>query len=658
MRCDGGRCVMKIWRCDGDNDCGDNSDERDCATNRPGTACRAIEYQCLSGDQCVPAAYQCDGEIDCQDRSDEIGCAPPTIIVPPVPTSGGAEDSGAYTCEAINNKGSIFAIPDAIVIVRRQSGVCQPPLYNVAAGHRTECVPCFCFDHTSQCYSSGLHVTRITLANNMELVNRQTMQPVQQLYIDFYPNTKEHVVTDFHRVLPSGVTTGICLGSSPATSCQVTREDILRPGRSTTLTIPLVENAWEKTEGPRRGDTPISEYASKSDLMMALENVTSIWIRASYDVSQTLTRIGDISMSTAVSTETGGGQAVLVEDCTCPTGYQGLSCQDCAPGFYRQTGDFLGVCRPCNCHGHSNDCDPASGICRSCQHHTMGFQCEVCVEGYVGVATRGTPTDCQPCPCPLTRPSNQFSPTCNMDQLGQIICTACPRGYEGRQCERCAEGYVGNPNTPGDSCRKTTVEEFCDSRGSLYRQPDPVTGQCQCKENVEGITCDRCASNTFFISEANSYGCLPCFCMGLTRSCTSTSWNRVQVAASFTRDSLGFKLADMIQEQVITEGFRVNPSVRELIYSNFNNLPRDTYYWSLPRRFLDNCLWWVPEIRPAVQTRIDSSPYQPSAPLVEITGNDFTLAYRHTDTVRPNSPCRSMSSLLRPTGCVFLTVSR
>lgn len=27
-------------------------------------------------------------------------------------------DSGAYTCEAINNKGSIFAIPDAIVIVR------------------------------------------------------------------------------------------------------------------------------------------------------------------------------------------------------------------------------------------------------------------------------------------------------------------------------------------------------------------------------------------------------------------------------------------------------------------------------------------------------------------------------------------------------------
>ena len=29
-------------------------------------------------------------------------------------------DAGAYTCEAINNRGSIFAIPDALVIVRRK----------------------------------------------------------------------------------------------------------------------------------------------------------------------------------------------------------------------------------------------------------------------------------------------------------------------------------------------------------------------------------------------------------------------------------------------------------------------------------------------------------------------------------------------------------
>ena len=30
------------------------------------------------------------------------------------------EDAGAYTCEALNNRGSIFATPDALIIVRRK----------------------------------------------------------------------------------------------------------------------------------------------------------------------------------------------------------------------------------------------------------------------------------------------------------------------------------------------------------------------------------------------------------------------------------------------------------------------------------------------------------------------------------------------------------
>ena len=35
-------------------------------------------------------------------------------------TNARPEDEGAYTCEAINNKGSIFAQPDAIVTVKRK----------------------------------------------------------------------------------------------------------------------------------------------------------------------------------------------------------------------------------------------------------------------------------------------------------------------------------------------------------------------------------------------------------------------------------------------------------------------------------------------------------------------------------------------------------
>lgn len=64
--CANGQCVPLAWRCDGETDCLDESDEQQCAR-----VCGPDQVSCQSGDQCVQHVHLCDGTPHCRDASDE-----------------------------------------------------------------------------------------------------------------------------------------------------------------------------------------------------------------------------------------------------------------------------------------------------------------------------------------------------------------------------------------------------------------------------------------------------------------------------------------------------------------------------------------------------------------------------------------------------------
>ena len=74
----------------------------------------------------------------------------------------------------------------------------------------------------------------------------------------------------------------------------------------------------------------------------------------------------------------------------------------------------------------------------------------------------------------------RFTRDCYLEVDGEVTCRNCPPEFTGRRCERCAPGYVGNPQVIGDTCRPEG-QGRCDPRGSYSPEPNPRTGRCDCK---------------------------------------------------------------------------------------------------------------------------------------------------------------------------------
>ncbi|XP_064028426.1 basement membrane-specific heparan sulfate proteoglycan core protein isoform X3 [Pogoniulus pusillus] len=661
-----GTCIRASYQCDREPDCPDRSDEVGCVPPQvvtlPRESVRAVPGQTVTF-TCVATGVPTPiitwrlnwGHTPSSHRVSIVSEAGQgTLTIRDVKEA----DQGAYTCEAINTLGMVFGIPDSILTVTRP-GPCPEGHFQVAGTSR--CLPCFCFGVTTSCRATARHRHRLRLrfdrpddfkgANVTLLASPSSpVLSATQLHLDVaaeefqlldlsrrflaldafwaLPNTfLGDKVDAYGGVLSYGVRYRLGRGPpEPTTHPDVVlrghgrqlraRAGATRPDVLNRRHLPFTEDHWEDEEG-----APVSREL----LLLVLQELEGIFIRAVYDGRMASVGLSDVAMDITSTSDTGLGPAGDVEECRCPVGYTGLSCQRCAARFERVTrGPYLGSCSGCGCHGHSSTCDPVFGHCLNCQHNTEGPQCEKCKPGFFGDATKGTATACHPCPCPYTESSRRFSESCFLDTDGQATCDACTPGYAGRRCERCAPGYEGDPIQPGGKCTPIGQELVkCDARGGK----DDASGTCRCKPNVRGRLCDACAAGTFHLSAANPEGCLPCFCMGVSRHCHSSAWNRHQVLLT-AQDTPPLTLANLAGTQSVGTGARFS-SQRELLFDAFQTLPSDIYYWVLPEPFTgDKVTSYGGELRYTVTHRAPAGAQPlPRQPDVLLQGNGILLEH-------------------------------
>nr|DBA24358.1 TPA: hypothetical protein GDO54_012028 [Pyxicephalus adspersus] len=376
------------------------------------------------------------------------------------------------------------------------------------------CTKCFCFGATDVCHSSNRLRKKFV---DMRSWSLETSDYIK-VTVTFNPGSNS-VVADVQELPPSvhslhwvapesylGEKTSLYGGSltyqlksfglpSEGMVLLDKRPDVLLSGRQMTVVYvdpnnPLPDKQYygrvQLLEGNFR-HARSNSLVSREELMMILSRLESLQIRALYFTETQRLTLGEVGLEDV--TNSGSGRvAHSVEICACPPEYTGDSCQECAPGHYRENqGLYLGRCVPCRCNGHSTRCQDGSGICINCQHNTAGDHCELCKEGYTGNALEGS---CSLCACPLPVLSNSFATGCTGS--GRNLKCFCKPGYTGYNCGECAQGYYGNPLRLGGKCQPCN----CGNNGQLG-SCDPLTGECldeDPKDPGDDESCDSCVN--------------------------------------------------------------------------------------------------------------------------------------------------------------------
>ncbi|OWK02515.1 hypothetical protein Celaphus_00010509 [Cervus elaphus hippelaphus] len=199
--------------------------------------------------------------------------------------------------------------------------------------------------------------------------------------------------------------------------------------------------------------------------------------------------------------------------CLCAPGYAGPRCDRCSSGYFGHPwpGDDprRSPCRPCQCNNNIDPhdpaaCDPHSGHCQRCLHHSHGAGCAHCRPGFHGSALRpgGCRRECVGCSCDPRGTSPVRCPPGAEACFCDLVSGQCPcRPHTlGRDCSRCAPLFwnLGGPRgcEPCSCHARHTLQPGCHPVSQpvlrVARSRGRVTGQCPCRAGFGGRTCSRC----------------------------------------------------------------------------------------------------------------------------------------------------------------------
>ncbi|XP_029467612.1 laminin subunit alpha-5 isoform X2 [Rhinatrema bivittatum] len=414
---------------------------------------------------------------------------------------------------------------------------CKLGTFYLDAGNPKGCTRCFCFGATDRCHISSKSRAELVDMSGWALLSTDRQQiplsfsleeglveadlrDVPDVYQELYWHAPDSYLGDrvsaYGGFLRYHLHAKAIRGDAAFIPVE-SRPDVILKGNQ--MSIAFLESAYPTAGDHHQGQIQLVESnfrhtrthnpVSREELMMVLSKLQQLHIRALNAQSSSSVSLRRVVLE--VASETGlGHKASNMELCMCPANYRGDSCQECAPGYYRDTkGLFLGKCVPCNCSGRSDQCLPGSGVCVNCQYNTEGEHCERCREGFVMNATAEKLLHCVGCPCPLSVASNNFAIGCVHKPL-TTQCLCMP-GYAGPRCERCAPGYYGNPMVIGSSCRPCDCSANADPN-LLFSECDPLTGVCMgCMFNTAGARCEICAPG-YYGDAVGAKNCTKCSC--------------------------------------------------------------------------------------------------------------------------------------------------